>query len=81
VRALESERAALLGVSMGFTNYLVDAENSCAGCGVATHSIHSPMLFLLMLNLFLVVAGCLMEIIPHRRGVPLARSHWRPRSD
>jgi len=54
----------ILGVSMGFTNYLVDAEIPARAVEWATHSIHSPMLFLLMLNLFLLVAGCLMEIYP-----------------
>ena len=54
----------ILGVSMGFTNYLVDAEIPMHAVEWATRSIHSPTLFLLALNVFLLVAGCLMEIYP-----------------
>jgi tripartite ATP-independent transporter DctM subunit len=54
----------ILGVSLGFTNYLVDAEVPAHAVAWATHSIHSPFLFLLLLNLFLLIVGCLMEIYP-----------------
>ncbi len=54
----------ILGVSLGFTNYLVDAEVPAHAVAWTTHSIHSPFLFLLLLNLFLLVVGCLMEIYP-----------------
>jgi C4-dicarboxylate transporter, DctM subunit len=54
----------ILGVSLGFTNYLVDAEVPAHAVAWATHNIHSPVLFLLLLNLFLLIVGCLMEIYP-----------------
>lgn len=54
----------ILGVSLGFTNYLVDAEVPARAVAWTTHSIHSPFLFLLLLNLFLLIVGCLMEIYP-----------------
>lgn len=54
----------ILGVSLGFTNYLVDAEVPARAVEWTTRSIHSPFLFLLLLNLFLLVVGCLMEIYP-----------------
>jgi tripartite ATP-independent transporter DctM subunit len=54
----------ILGVSLGFTNYLVDAEIPARAVAWTTETIHSPFLFLLLLNLFLLVVGCLMEIYP-----------------
>jgi tripartite ATP-independent transporter DctM subunit len=50
------------GVALGFTNYLVDAEVMSRAAGWATSVIHSPAVFLLALNVFLLVVGCLMEI-------------------
>jgi tripartite ATP-independent transporter DctM subunit len=54
----------ILGVSLGFTNYLVDAEVPVRAVAWTTQTIHSPILFLLLLNVFLLVVGCLMEIYP-----------------
>ena len=54
----------ILGVSLGFTNYLVDAEVPVRAVEWTTQHIHSPILFLLLLNVFLLVVGCLMEIYP-----------------
>jgi C4-dicarboxylate transporter DctM subunit len=54
----------ILGVSLGFTNYLVDAEIPARAVEWTTHTVHSPFLFLLLLNIFLLVVGCLMEIYP-----------------
>jgi tripartite ATP-independent transporter DctM subunit len=54
----------ILGVSLGFTNYLVDAEVPTRAVEWTTRTIHSPFLFLLLLNVFLLVVGCLMEIYP-----------------
>ena len=50
------------GVALGFTNYLVDAEVMSRAAQWATSVIHSPAVFLLALNVFLLVVGCLMEI-------------------
>lgn len=52
----------ILGVSLGFTNYLVEAEIPARAAAWTTETIHSPLLFLLLLNVFLLVVGCLMEI-------------------
>ena len=52
----------ILAVAMGFTNYLVDAQiPSKIVDGVQTY-IHSPLTFLLCLNLMLLLVGCLMDI-------------------
>ncbi len=52
----------ILGVAMGLTNYLVDAEVPMqAAAWVRTH-IHSRVLFLMFLNIFLLIVGCLMDI-------------------
>jgi C4-dicarboxylate transporter, DctM subunit len=52
----------ILGVANGFTNYLVDAEIPAKMVEWTTRSIHAPWMFLLLLNLFLLVVGCLMDI-------------------
>jgi tripartite ATP-independent transporter DctM subunit len=54
----------ILGVALGLTNYLIDAEIPAHAVSWATSSIHSPLVFLLMLNGFLLLVGCLMEIFP-----------------
>ena len=54
----------ILGVALGFTNYLVDAEIPAHAVQWATSSIHSPFVFLLLLNLFLLVVGSVMDIFP-----------------
>ncbi len=50
------------GVALGFTNYLVDSEITMHAAEWATRTIHSKWLFLLAVNLFLLLVGCLMEI-------------------
>jgi len=52
----------ILGVALGFTNYLIDAQVPTKGVEWVTSTIKSPYLFLLVLNLFLLVVGCLMDI-------------------
>jgi C4-dicarboxylate transporter DctM subunit len=52
----------ILGVALGFTSYLIIAQVPARGMEWVTASIHSPWLFLLLLNLFLLVVGCLMDI-------------------
>ena len=54
----------ILGVSLGFTNYLVDAEVPARAVAWTTQNVHSPFLFLLLLNGFMLVVGCLIEIYP-----------------
>jgi tripartite ATP-independent transporter DctM subunit len=52
----------ILGVALGFTNYLVAAQIPEFAVDWTTRTIHSPLLFLLLLNVFLVIVGCLMDI-------------------
>lgn len=52
----------ILGVALGFTNYLIDAQVSTRAVEWATGAIHQPWVFLLLLNLFLLIVGCLMDI-------------------
>lgn len=52
----------ILGTAMGFTNFLITQhvpDNAAAWIG---ESIHSKLVFLLVLNLFLILVGCLMDI-------------------
>jgi TRAP-type C4-dicarboxylate transport system permease large subunit len=52
----------ILGVALGFTNYLVDAQVPARAVEWTTHTIHSRVVFLLALNGFLLIVGCLMDI-------------------
>ena len=52
----------ILGVAVGFTAYLNDAEVPYVIVEWADAHIGSPLAFLLGLNLFLLLVGCLMDI-------------------
>jgi len=52
----------ILGVAMGLTNYLVDAEVPAKATEWVKAHIRSKAMFLLALNGFLLVVGCLMDI-------------------
>jgi len=52
----------ILGVALGFTNYLVLAEVPARAVEWTTGTVHSKLLFLLLLNVFLLIVGCLMDI-------------------
>lgn len=52
----------ILGVALGLTNYMVDAQVTVWLINKITQSIESPLYFLLALNLFLLVVGCFMDI-------------------
>jgi C4-dicarboxylate transporter, DctM subunit len=52
----------ILGCAMGFTNYIVDAEIPMKIADWTFAHVHSQILFLLILNLVLLVVGCLMDI-------------------
>ncbi|MBK8013267.1 MAG: TRAP transporter large permease subunit [Deltaproteobacteria bacterium] len=52
----------ILGVAMGFTNYLVDAGVPDAALEWVEQGIHSKFAFLIALNFFLLAVGCLMDI-------------------
>ena len=52
----------ILGVAVGFTAYLVDAEVPFLLVEWATENIESRLMFLLGLNVFLLLVGCVMDI-------------------
>lgn len=52
----------ILGVAMGLTKYLIFADVPTLGVEWMQKSVQSPLMFLLLLNLFLLVVGCLMDI-------------------
>jgi len=52
----------LLGVALGLTSYLVDAQIPQALLGWVTTHIHSQAMFLLALNALLLVLGSVLEI-------------------
>jgi tripartite ATP-independent transporter DctM subunit len=52
----------ILAAALGITNYLIDAEVPYAIFDWMQTFVQSKLVFLLMLNLFLLVVGCLMDI-------------------
>ena len=52
----------ILGVALGLTNYMVDAQIPERAVDWVTGVLHSRWAFLLVLNLFLLVAGCFLDI-------------------
>jgi tripartite ATP-independent transporter DctM subunit len=52
----------ILGVAMGLTNYMVDAQVPDRMVDWVSGKITSPLLFLLGLNLFLLAVGCVMDV-------------------
>jgi tripartite ATP-independent transporter DctM subunit len=52
----------ILGVAVGLTSYMVDAQVPMQLVAWAQDAIGSPLAFLLALNVFLLIVGCLMDI-------------------
>jgi len=52
----------ILGAAMGLSSYMVDAEVPAHLVAWTRAHVHSTAMFLLGLNLFLLVVGCLMDI-------------------
>jgi tripartite ATP-independent transporter DctM subunit len=52
----------ILGVAMGLTNYLVIADIPYLAVEWVQSFVESPLFFLLLLNVFLLAVGCLMDI-------------------
>jgi len=52
----------ILGAALGFTNYLIDAEVPMKLFNLFKAYTDSPFTFLILLNLFLLVVGCLLDI-------------------
>jgi C4-dicarboxylate transporter, DctM subunit len=54
----------ILGLAQSFTNYFVDAEVPKAITEWVTTTVHSKYLFLLLLNIFLLIVGGLVDVYP-----------------
>jgi len=52
----------ILGAALGLTNYLIDAEVPMKLFNLFKAYTDNPLIFLILLNLFLLVVGCLMDI-------------------
>ena len=52
----------ILGVALGFTGYLIDAQIPAFLIAWVQGAVHSKWVFLLALNFFLLIVGCLMDI-------------------
>jgi C4-dicarboxylate transporter, DctM subunit len=52
----------ILGVALGFTNYLIDAQIPNRAVEWVTGTVHSKYTFLLALNLCLLIVGCVMDM-------------------
>jgi tripartite ATP-independent transporter DctM subunit len=52
----------ILGVALGFTNYLADAQIPDRAIDWATATLESRIAFLVALNVFLLLVGCVMDI-------------------
>ncbi|MDH5556768.1 MAG: TRAP transporter large permease subunit, partial [Alphaproteobacteria bacterium] len=52
----------ILGVAMGLTNYMVDAEVPMRAAEWVEANVGSKLVFLLALNIFLLIVGCMMDI-------------------
>ena len=52
----------ILGAALGFTNYLVDAFIPMKILGALEGMVQSRIGFLLVLNVFLLLVGCMMDI-------------------
>jgi tripartite ATP-independent transporter DctM subunit len=52
----------ILGCALGLTNYLIDAEIPAKILNLMQHHVHSKVMFLVMLNLFLLITGCMLDI-------------------
>ncbi len=52
----------ILGVALGFTGYLIQAQVPEQLISWVKSTVDSPLVFLLALNFFLILVGCLMDI-------------------
>jgi tripartite ATP-independent transporter DctM subunit len=52
----------ILGVALGFTNFLIDAEIPMRAAAWTSEHVGGKIAFLMLLNVFLLIVGCLMDI-------------------
>jgi len=60
--ALSGGVLIILAVAVGFTNYLITADVPTRIVEWTEANVHSPLLFLLGLNILLLAVGCLMDV-------------------
>ncbi|MGH7433026.1 MAG: TRAP transporter large permease subunit, partial [Candidatus Methylomirabilales bacterium] len=53
----------ILGTALGLTSFLIDQQVPMRLLGIFGQAITSRAVFLILLNLFLLVVGCLMDIL------------------
>lgn len=52
----------ILAVAVGLTNYMINAQVPDALIAWTTEHVESPLMFLLALNVFLLLVGCVMDV-------------------
>jgi tripartite ATP-independent transporter DctM subunit len=52
----------ILGTALGLTNYLIDAQIPMKILGFMQQHVESKIWFLIMLNIFLLITGCMIDI-------------------
>jgi len=52
----------ILGVALGLTNYFIEVQLPMHAVEWTTSTVHSRILFLLMVNVFLLIVGCVMDV-------------------
>lgn len=52
----------ILGIALGLTNLLIDAQIPMMMLTLLEQDVHSQLQFLLLLNVFLLIVGCVMDI-------------------
>ncbi len=52
----------ILGVALGFTNYLVDVQVADKALAWAQENLNNKYVFLLLLNILLIAVGCIMDV-------------------
>lgn len=52
----------IVAVALGFTNFIIDQEVPMKIFGLTRQYITSPKMFLVVLNIFLLIVGCLIDI-------------------
>ncbi len=52
----------ILGIALGLTNLLIDAQIPMMMLSLLEQDVHSQFQFLLLLNIFLLLVGCVMDI-------------------
>lgn len=52
----------ILGTAMGFTSYLIDEQIPMELLDIMRQYINDPLTFLIVLNIFLLLVGCMMDI-------------------